>query len=100
MMISGRRGWCPTGTAGRAMLVAEEQLFPGRKMNQGDFGREGAGPSKCGNSGEGGRCVVSDHLTYAGGGDAKGDGVGGARSESSWSGGGWEKHERRGVAVV
>jgi hypothetical protein len=38
------------------MVVTEERLFPGRKMRYGDFGNDGAGPSKCGYSSEGGRC--------------------------------------------
>jgi hypothetical protein len=42
-------------------------------MCYGSFGRDGAGPSKCGHGGEGGRNVVSDGLTDAGGGDAEGD---------------------------
>jgi hypothetical protein len=58
---------------GRAMVVTEERLFPGRKMCHGDFGRDGAGPSKCSHGGEGGRCVACDGLMDAGGGDTKGD---------------------------
>jgi hypothetical protein len=53
--------------------VTEERLFPGWKMNHGDFGRNGDRPSKCGLGGEGGRCVASDCLTDAGGGYAEVD---------------------------
>jgi hypothetical protein len=53
--------------------VAEERLFPGRKMCYGDFGRDSDGPSKCGHGVEGGRCVAGDGLTDAGSGDAEGD---------------------------
>jgi hypothetical protein len=39
----------------------------------GDFGRDGAEPSKCGQGDEGGRFVASDGMTDTGGGDVKGD---------------------------
>jgi hypothetical protein len=55
------------------MVVAEERLFPGRKMCYGNLGRDSVGPSKCGHGDEGGRCVAGDGLTHASGGDAKGD---------------------------
>jgi hypothetical protein len=42
-------------------------------MCEGNFKRDGAGPSKCGHVGEGGRCVAGDGLADAGGGDAKGE---------------------------
>jgi hypothetical protein len=49
----------------RAMVVTE--LLPGRKMCYENFGRDGAGRSKCGHGGEGGRCVAGGGLTDASG---------------------------------
>jgi hypothetical protein len=64
-----RGGGRPSGTSGKAMVVSEERLFPGRKVCYGDFGRDGAGPGKCGHCGESGGCVLGDGVTDAGGGD-------------------------------
>jgi hypothetical protein len=36
-----------------------------------DFGRDGAGSSKCDHCGDSSGCVLDDSLTDAGGGDAK-----------------------------
>jgi hypothetical protein len=52
------------------MVVTEERLFPGRKVFYRDFGRDDAGPSKCGHCGESGGCALGDGVTDAGGGDA------------------------------
>jgi hypothetical protein len=74
----GQGGGRPTGTGGRAMIVTEEWLFPGRKICYRDFGGDGGGLSKCGHGGESGGGVLCDGLTNAGSGDTKGDCVGGA----------------------
>jgi hypothetical protein len=58
-MISGRE-------VGRAMVVTEERLFPGREICYEDCGGVGAKPSKCGQGGEGGRCAMGDGLADAG----------------------------------
>jgi hypothetical protein len=56
-----------------AGVVTEERLFPWRKVCDSDFERDGGRCSECGDSAEGGGCVLGDGLTYGGGGDAKGD---------------------------
>jgi hypothetical protein len=45
--------------SGKAMVV------PGWKVCYRDFGRDAAGPSKCGHGGEGGGCALGDDLTDA-----------------------------------